>query len=176
MADRDPLVLGADPGTLVAGYGILRLEDASYIDCGVLKPTYPKADPWERYTELADDYGKLIDEYKPVLLAVEKAHVRLKMVNTRGVARPVVAGACLLVAEARGALLYVAQSKGVEVVQYDPSRWRKLAFGVGGLDKRQVQKRVRREFNFVLGPEFDAADALGLAIAAVRAREWGVEG
>ena len=77
-------------------------------------------------------------------------------------------GSALALAEARGALLAVLGRWGGSVMEIEPARVKALVVGHGGADKRQVAFVVRKELGLDSEPPSDAADALALALCALR--------
>jgi crossover junction endodeoxyribonuclease RuvC len=149
------LVLGCDPGTHVAGYAVVSYEPRpQYFGCGVIRAPI-SGTPAERIGIIVDGFISLLDEAKPVLLAIERAHVRYP-------------GAALPLAELRGAIREAARQRGIRTAEYQPAEWRRLAFGVGGVKKRETADRITRMFGLVSTPQQDACDALGIAVAATR--------
>ena len=71
----------------------------------------------------------------------------------------------LLMAHARGAILFAVAEAGVNVVHYTPKQIKRLLTGSGAADKMQVQQAVQRELGLaaILEPN-DVADATAIAL------------
>lgn len=152
-------VLGIDPGSLKCGYGILECEGARlrYVECGVLSAKAGQ-DKWTRIGIIGNELRALLAEHTWGLddvCGIETAYIPAN----RGFH-----GAETL-AEARGALCFVAVSAGLHIVTVAPSTVKKAVTGSGRAEKSAVAEMVRLRLGLKLTPLPDAADALGIAIA-----------
>lgn len=149
-------VLGLDPGTARLGYGVIRKEGARivYVEHGCLET--PKEMPQaERLSEIHQGLLKLIEQYQPELVGVEKLFFA-KNVKT-----------ALPVAEARGVILLSLQTKGLRIVEFTPMQVKQATTGYGSADKRQVQEMIKLLLKLKEIPKpDDAADALAVAYTA----------
>lgn len=149
------LVLGIDPGTRVAGYGIVAAEGARMrlVEAGVLRA--PARDPVERrLARIAAGLRDLLSRHRPDAAAVEDAFVKVDP------------QAALAVGLARGAILAVLGELGLEAASYPPASVKRSVAGSGRAGKDQVARMVAA----ILGedarvPLADATDALAVAIA-----------
>ena len=106
-----------------------------------------------RLAELQRELRALMEEFKPVVVAVEKLFFQNNVRTAVGVAQA--SGLALAEAAARGAL----------VVQYSPSAVKSVVAGDGRADKAQVQAMVQLLLNLPELPKpADAADAAALAL------------
>lgn len=66
------IILGIDPGTVVMGYGLIRVEGqkVTLLDLGVLKPGKIK-DNYKRLQLIFNTVSGLITQYKPTAFAIE---------------------------------------------------------------------------------------------------------
>ncbi|MFN6286650.1 MAG: crossover junction endodeoxyribonuclease RuvC, partial [Bacteroidota bacterium] len=64
------IILGIDPGTVVMGYGLIRVEGqkVTLLDLGVLKPGKIK-DNYKRLQLIFNTVSGLITQYKPTAFA-----------------------------------------------------------------------------------------------------------
>jgi len=149
------IILGLDPGTRVAGYGLVeaRGQALRFIAAGVL--TAPANAPVEqRLAAIADGLRGVIDAHRPEAAAVEDAFVR---------ADP---RAALLLGQGRGALLAVLGQSGIPVRAYPPATVKRAVAGNGRAGKEQVARMVGAILGVHGLPEpLDATDALAVAIA-----------
>jgi crossover junction endodeoxyribonuclease RuvC len=119
---------------------------------GVIR-TPPRDELPVRLATLLHELGALIDEYRPVALAVERV---LFQVNTR---------TAMSVGQASGLALALAGRAGVPVVHYSPNEVKLAVAGDGGAGKFEVQQMVMRLLQLPELPDPpDAADALALAL------------
>ena len=152
------IILGIDPGTDRAGYGVLRKEgqDLSLVDAGILK--VGKLRGADALLAIKQDLDALIEKHRPALFATEKLFFSNN--RTTGMA----------IAEARGVILLAAREKDLPIMEFSPTEMKLAVCGSGSADKIAVLKMVR----IILGaPRLDilddASDALALCIAAANA-------
>ncbi len=148
-------VLGIDPGLTRCGYAIVDghgARSAVAISLGVI--TTPRTDPLPtRLAALRTEFGDLIAEFRPDVVAVEQVFFQ---VNVR---------TAMSVGQASGLALAEAALAGCEVVQYTPNQVKDAVAGWGGADKLQVQKMVQARLHLSALPKpADAADAAALAL------------
>lgn len=159
-------VLGIDPGVSRCGYGCVEGRPggaARVVAVGVL--TTSPAEPLPaRLATLDDDLRRLIEEYRPDAVAVER-------VFFQGNART-----AMSVGQASGLALVAAARAGCQVAQYTPTEVKQAVAGYGSAPKEQVQRMVQTLLDLAERPRPpDAADALALALchlamAPLRAR------
>ncbi|MHC4661924.1 MAG: crossover junction endodeoxyribonuclease RuvC [Planctomycetota bacterium] len=147
-------IMGVDPGTQVAGYGLIETATggARWIAHGAIKAPR-KTDFGKRLLYLADRLEELIRVHKPDEIAVEKAFFgrSIKSAFTMG--------------EGRGVIILTAARQGVPYFEYDPTQIKKSATGNGRAPKSQVQRAVRQHLRLAKVPSpSDAADALAIAL------------
>jgi crossover junction endodeoxyribonuclease RuvC len=152
---RPNCVLGVDPGLNRTGYAILERSASQPVlrEGGVIRSTAGLALA-ERIMELGRGLREVIDEFKPQVLAIEQVFSTTKFPKT-----------AILMAHARGALLFVAADAGVPVVHYTPTQVKRLLTGSGHASKEQIQHAIRQELRLdkVLEPN-DVADAFAVAL------------
>ncbi len=152
---RPHCVLGVDPGLNRTGYAVLERSARSPVlrEGGVIRST-PSLTLAERILELGRGLREVIDEFKPQVLAIEQVFSTTKFPKT-----------AILMAHARGALLYAAADAGVSVVHYTPTQVKRLLTGSGHASKEQIQHAIRQELKLetVLEPN-DVADAFAVAL------------
>jgi crossover junction endodeoxyribonuclease RuvC len=148
------LVLGIDPGLSRCGYGVVRRDGVTFraVAYGVVRT--PKAEVLPlRLATLSRELEALIDEFRPVALAVERV---LFQVNTR---------TAMSVGQASGLALSLAGRAGIPVAHYSPNEVKLAVAGYGGAEKAEVQQMVMRLLHLAEPPDPpDAADALALAL------------
>lgn len=150
----DQLVLGIDPGVSRCGYGVVRREGSQFraVAYGVIR-TPPSDELPSRLATLLHEIHALIEEYRPIALAVERV---LFQVNTR---------TAMSVGQASGLALALAGRAGIPVVNYSPNEVKLAVAGDGGAGKYEVQQMVMRLLQLRELPDPpDAADALALAL------------
>ena len=148
------IILGIDPGTAIAGYGILQSDgdELKLVTYGAI--TTPS--DWQMPRRLQHIYAELtalIAKYQPTDAVVEKLFFS-KNVRT-----------ALSVGQARGVALLAAAQADVAIHEYTPLQVKQAVVGYGRADKNQVQQMVRMllQLDTIPQPD-DAADALAIAI------------
>ncbi len=153
------IILGLDPGLATLGFGAITYQIAAknnpiMLDFGVIQ-TPAKQEIGQRLCTIYDDLHTLIKGIQPDLVATEKLFF-YRMGNT------------ILVAQARGVMMLVLAQHKLPLVEFTPAQIKQALTGYGNADKLEVQQAVARELDlgYIPKPD-DAADALGIALAAL---------
>jgi crossover junction endodeoxyribonuclease RuvC len=147
--------LGIDPGLNRTGYAILERTVRGLVLCegGVIRSTKERSLA-ERVLEIGQGLREVVEQYRPGVMAIEQVFSTGQYPKT-----------ALLMAHARGAILYTAAELEVEVVHYTPRQIKRLLTGSGKADKTQIQRAVQHELGLSVPPEpNDVADALAVAL------------
>lgn len=154
-------ILGLDPGLAILGFGVVDGVEGqgrepaalNVLDFGVIQ-TPAKTEVGDRLRIIYDDLHELLTHWRPDLVAIEKLFF-YRMGNT------------ILVAQARGVIMLVLAQHQMPFIEFTPAQVKQALTGYGNADKHEVQQAVARELDLpdIPRPD-DAADALGLAIAA----------
>jgi crossover junction endodeoxyribonuclease RuvC len=158
--------LGVDPGLNRTGYAILVRGNRSPVlkEGGVIRST-PGLSLAERVYEIGSGLQEVLDEFQPQVMAIEQVFSLGKNPKT-----------ALLMAHARGTILFAAAQRKVPVVHYTPRQIKKLLTGSGAASKEQVQLAITRELKLNRLPEpNDVADACAVALChwySHRREEW----
>ena len=154
-------ILGIDPGTRLAGYGIVELGvgklEPRLVEGGVIRLD-TKVSVTKRLVQLYDDVCGIMDEFEPGFLAIEKLFAHYKHPRT-----------AILMAHARGVVLLAAEQRGMEVINLGANEVKKNITGHGHASKEQMQRAVQSIYRLkeLPTPE-DVADAIGIATTAGR--------
>jgi crossover junction endodeoxyribonuclease RuvC len=154
-------ILAFDPGYERLGVAVLEKQNGKevllYSDCIRTKAvlSFP-----ERLAELGKATEALIEEWQPQGVALEEVFFEKN------------AKTAMQVAEVRGALTYIAASRGLVLYQYTPGEVKIAVTGYGKSDKKAVEamvpKLIKLEARKRLDDELDAI-AVGLTcLASVR--------
>lgn len=146
-------VFGIDPGSLTTGYGVVEKRGAAlfHVDNGIVKPK--KDDPFhKRLSRIYDDIIKLLDEFKPDIVAIEDAFCHLD------------ARAAIKLGHVRGIAMLAAVTKGLDIAEYAPGSIKQAVTGFGHATKPQVQQMVKAILKLPDVAAEDASDALAVAI------------
>ncbi len=120
---------------------------------GVIRST-PKLSLAERVHEIGQGVREVIEQFQPEVMAIEQVFSTVKYPKT-----------ALLMAHARGAILYAAAERNVRVVHYSARQVKRLLTGSGKAGKEQVQRAIQNELHLksILEPN-DVADAAAVAL------------
>ena len=149
------VVIGVDPGTAITGYGVVGQtveREFELLACGVIRTAAAKA-MHLRLLELYDDFRKIIREFTPNEIAIEKLFFGRNVTTA------------ITVGQARGAILLAAAQSGLPIAEYTPAEIKQAITGYGNADKRQIQAMVQRLLNLDQLPRpDDAADGVAIAL------------
>lgn len=147
-------ILGVDPGLRRLGYACISGNTKPKLHEGGVITSNADDSLAERVHEIAEGLASVMDEFQPTEIAIEQV-MSLK-INPKS---------ALMLAHARGAILFVAQQRKIPIAHYTPTQMKRLLTGSGKADKEQIQRVVQEEFQLAQLPEpHDVADALSLAL------------
>lgn len=152
-------VLGFDPGTATTGYGVVEGKGTrlTHIAHGVIS-TPAHTHFATRLRTIHEEVARLIGEYNPEAVAVEKLYFSRNV--TTGIS----------VAQSRGVIALAAEQAGLPIGEFSPLEVKNSVVGYGKATKQQVQNMIKILLNLDAVPRpDDAADALALAICQVHA-------
>jgi len=159
------IIIGIDPGSVVVGYSIIKKNKGQkicleVIDFGCII-TDKFATTGERLKKIHREIIRLIEKYKPELVAVETLFF-FKNVKT-----------VMPVSQTKGVILLAAAEKKLPVCEFTPLQMKMAISGYGRAEKKQVIEMIKKTVDlsgFDLKKnnrkKDDAFDALGLAICA----------
>lgn len=148
------IVLGIDPGYGILGFGVIVTDGFKHkaVAYGAIETPKTTRFP-ERLAFIGDQIERLIAHYKPDAVAVEELFFQ----NNQKTA--------IMVAEARGVVLYVAEKTGVKLYEFTPMQIKQAITGYGKADKKQMQAMIAVHLGLKEIPKpDDAADALSVAV------------
>ncbi len=156
MVNQSPadIIIGIDPGTIVTGYGIIRIDGSAMhvLDYGCIKPP-AHLKITDRYLLIFESIEQLLHQFKPNVLSIETQYVNKNPQSA------------LKLGMARGVVIIAAKRQGLAVYEYAPTQAKRGVVGNGRASKFQVQAMVKNLLGLKALPEpEDAADALSLAI------------
>lgn len=164
VSNTTKIILGIDPGTVVMGYGIIRVQgqQVSLLDLGVLKPGKAK-DGIKRLQIIHVTISGLIRKYKPTEFAIEAPFFGKNVQSM------------LKLGRAQGVAMAAALQYGLPVSEYAPKKVKQSVTGNGNATKEQVARMLQTIFRIDEKPElFDATDALAVAFChqLQTGKEW----
>lgn len=154
MALDPKVILGVDPGSWKAGYGVVQARGAAlqHLAHGVIHAGAAGLSLPERLGRLYQGFTELMEQYRPEVMAVESVfHSR----NARS---------SLILGHARGVILLAGIHAGVLVEEYSPLSVKQALTGFGAAEKQQVRFMVRSILGLRTFPPIDASDALAVAV------------
>ncbi len=150
----DRIIIGIDPGTTIAGYGVIgiRQKEPQLISLGVID-LRKIGDHYLKIKHIFDRTLGLIDEYNPDELAIE-APFYGKNVQSM-----------LKLGRAQGASIAAALHRSIPVAEYAPRKIKLSITGAGAASKEQVAAMLMqilkfKSDNFLL----DATDGVAAAL------------
>lgn len=160
MQKPDKIILGIDPGTIVMGYGLIKIENSkvSLLELGVLKPGKISAgsggkDNYKKLQLIFNTVSGLITKYQPTDFAIEAPFFGKNVQSM------------LKLGRAQGVAIAAAMRHGLEVTEYSPKKVKQSITGNGNADKVQVMKMLQTLLSFKENPkQYDATDALAVAM------------
>jgi crossover junction endodeoxyribonuclease RuvC len=150
----EKIILGVDPGTVVMGYGLIRVrkQQIKYIHCDVIKLGKDDDHPL-RLKVIFETLSKIIEEHCPDELAIEAPFFGKNVQSM------------LKLGRAQGVAMAVALSKGIPVCEYSPRKIKQSITGNGNASKEQLAAMIQRLLDLKELPKyFDSSDALGVAV------------
>lgn len=148
-------VLGIDPGSQIMGIGIVDVNGNVSKHVFSESVRLPKGELPPRLGRIFQRLEKVITQFKPDLMAVEKVFLAK---NPQ---------AALTLGHARGAAILAGVNAGLPIHEYSATEIKKTIVGRGRADKAQVQHMVRVLLNLRTPLEVDESDALACAICHV---------
>ena len=151
-------ILGIDPGVERVGIAVIEKnsskEELLYSEC-LITPT--KDTQSKRLAVIGNEIRAIIREFTPDYLAIETLFFNKNQKTA------------MMVAEARGVILYEAEQAGLTVLEYSPLQVKTAITGYGKADKRQVEmmagKLIHIKKTIRYDDEFDAI-AIALTCSA----------
>lgn len=148
-------ILGVDPGTNATGYGFIEAVDGrlKILEVGAIEPK--KKDPLHyRILKIYTILKKLIKQYEPDVLVLEKLYAHYKYPATAAV-----------LGHARGVICLLSAEENVELAEHSVKRIRKAITGNGNATKIQTRSVVAHILKIdELQLTLDASDALALSL------------
>lgn len=148
------IILGIDPGSLITGYGFIRVDGSRlvHVDSGALMLKKHGEIP-NRLAYLEEALDPLIEKYKPQAVSIERV---FHSINFQSV---------LKLGYVRGVVMLLAARRAIPVAEYAPTEVKNAVTGYGRADKAQLQEMVRMLLGLAKVPTpADVSDALGMAI------------
>ncbi len=157
MSTSERIIMGIDPGTIVMGYGLLRVLSAQRVELialGVIRLDKLE-DHYLRLKRIYDRVAGLVEEFKPDELAIEAPFYGNNVQSM------------LKLGRAQGVAMAAALHYGVPITEYVPMRVKQAITGSGAASKEQVAGMLQRYLRIPaeqMPKELDATDGLAVAL------------
>ena len=154
MQKLSKIILGVDPGTLVMGYSIIRVQQHTIqvMQIDVLKLS-SKQDNYERLQLIHQKIIDLLKQHSPDECAIEAPFFGKNVQSM------------LKLGRAQGVAIAAAMTSGVPVTEYSPKKVKQSITGNGNAGKEQIFKMLQNIVTLPDKPQyFDATDALAVAV------------
>ncbi|MDH6313880.1 crossover junction endodeoxyribonuclease RuvC [Parabacteroides sp. PFB2-10] len=153
---KERIILGIDPGTIVMGYGLLKVTGnrPQLIVMGVLQLN-KYDDHYLRLRKIFERVSALIEEYHPDELAIEAPFFGKNVQSM------------LKLGRAQGVAMAAALAKDIPIFEYAPLKIKMAITGNGKAAKEQVAAMLQRILhipNESMIAELDATDGLAAAV------------
>lgn len=154
MQKPDKIILGIDPGTLLMGYGIIRICKGKMLVLEMQTLRLPaKKDNHERLHLIHQKVVELINEFQPHECAIEAPFFGKNVQSM------------LKLGRAQGVAIAAVMQAGIPVTEYSPRKVKQSITGNGNADKEQVWKMLMTLLTLKEKPDYpDAADAVAIAV------------
>ncbi|WP_106829542.1 crossover junction endodeoxyribonuclease RuvC [Parabacteroides pacaensis] len=153
---KDRVILGIDPGTIVMGYGVLKIENNKPLlqTMGILQLN-KYDDHYLRLRRIFERVVGLIDQYHPDELAIEAPFFGKNVQSM------------LKLGRAQGVAMAAALSRDIPIFEYAPLKIKMSMTGNGQASKEQVAGMLQRLLHIPqenMLPQLDATDGLAAAV------------
>ena len=148
------VILGIDPGTTIMGYGIIGIENnkPDLLTLGCIE-LFKIKNHYEKLASIFEKTLHLIDEYKPLELAIEAPYYGNNIQSM------------LKLGRAQGVAISAALYRGLSVFEYAPRKIKQSITGQGGASKEQVARMLQKTLIIEEMPsKLDATDGLAAAL------------
>lgn len=151
-------IIGIDPGLAIVGYSILDIEKDEHIlvSSGSIQTDKNKTDA-ARLFEIYQDVNTIIEKFKPDRASIEKLFY---FKNQKTI---------IPVAEARGVILSVLESKSIPIAEFTPIEVKQMITGYGRASKDEVARIVEMSITYKKLPKLDdTLDSIAIALCYAR--------
>ena len=152
MTKPERIIIGIDPGTVVMGYGVIKVvgKEAELLHLNILK-FKSKADHFLRLKQIFDETIKVLDIYHPDEMALEAPFFGKNVQSM------------LKLGRAQGVIMAAALSRDIPVQEYSPRKVKQSVTGNGNASKEQVSAMLNSIYGEFAKTTLDATDALAVA-------------
>jgi crossover junction endodeoxyribonuclease RuvC len=158
-------ILAIDPGFERVGIAVIehvqgKKDVLVYSACFKTKATIPFH---ERLSLIGEEIERLIKEYRPRALAIEKLYFTTNKKTAMGVA------------EARGVIVYSASHNNLDIFEYTPPQIKVAVTGYGKADKKMVTTMVPKLIEMKMEKKGDdELDAIAIGLTCLACERFSV--
>ena len=150
------IILGVDPGTVIMGYGFLKINGAkpNFMAMGIIE-LGKLTDPYLRLKRIYDRITGIIEEFLPDEMAIEAPFFGKNVQSM------------LKLGRAQGVAIAAALARDLPITEYAPRRIKQSITGSGDASKEQVAEMLQRLLHIPqdsMLPALDATDGLAAAL------------
>ncbi|GAB1251498.1 crossover junction endodeoxyribonuclease RuvC [Porphyromonas miyakawae] len=150
------IILGVDPGTVIMGYGLLKINGAkpNFMAMGIIE-LGKLTDPYLRLKRIYDRITGIIEEFLPDEMAIEAPFFGKNVQSM------------LKLGRAQGVAIAAALARDLPITEYAPRRIKQSITGSGDASKEQVAEMLQRLLHIPqdsMLPALDATDGLAAAL------------
>lgn len=150
------IILGVDPGTVIMGYGLLKINGAkpNFMAMGIIG-LGKLTDPYLRLKRIYDRITGIIEEFLPDEMAIEAPFFGKNVQSM------------LKLGRAQGVAIAAALARDLPITEYAPRRIKQSITGSGDASKEQVAEMLQRLLHIPqdsMLPALDATDGLAAAL------------
>lgn len=153
---KERVILGIDPGTIVMGYGVLKITgNKPHVETLGILQLNKYEDHYLRLRKIFERVTGLIDEYHPDELAVEAPFFGKNVQSM------------LKLGRAQGVAISAALNRDLPIFEYAPLKIKMSITGNGKASKEQVAGMLQRFLHIpeeLMLPQLDATDGLAAAV------------
>ena len=118
----------------------------------------------KRLTLIGSEIERLIKEYKPMSLAIEKLFFTTNQKTVMGVS------------EARGVIIYSASRNGLDIFEYTPPQIKVAVTGYGKADKRMVMSMIPKLITITTKTNSDdELDAIAIGLTCLACERFAIK-
>ncbi|WP_411915601.1 crossover junction endodeoxyribonuclease RuvC [Porphyromonas miyakawae] len=156
MVAAERIILGVDPGTVIMGYGLLKINGAkpNFMAMGIIE-LGKLTDPYLRLKRIYDRITGIIEEFLPDEMAIEAPFFGKNVQSM------------LKLGRAQGVAIAAALARDLPITEYAPRRIKQSITGSGDASKEQVAEMLQRLLHIPqdsMLPALDATDGLAAAL------------
>lgn len=157
MPEKSRIIMGIDPGTIVMGYGIIRIgerKDIELLTMGTVRLGKQESH-YAKLKHIFEQVSELIEVFNPDEIAIEAPFFKNNVQSM------------LKLGRAQGAAMIAALHHDLPITEYVPMRVKQAITGSGAASKEQVAGMLQRYLKIApsqISNELDATDGLAVAL------------